>query len=455
MLTIPMIDWVAKLGANRGKLASFSIAKYGAQTGNDWQWFADAGNGVRQRTGRSSPATIPTTPTCRRRRSSSRAGCSIWSAAGAPAPNGGVRYYILDNEPSIWHSTHRDVHPTGATMDEIREQDRSTTPRKIKAVDPSALVVGPEEWGWSGYFYSGYDQQYGSSHGWSSLPDRDNHGGADYLPWLLDQLRQRSATDGPAPARRLHGALLPAGRRVRRRRVDRDAAAPQPLDALAVGSELRRRDAGSTIEVQLIPRLQGWVEHVLSRARRSASPNTTGAPRTTSTARPTQADISASSAARGSTWRARWTTPAATTPTYKAMKMYRNYDGNKIDVRRHQRRGGDRQSRQRRRRSRPQRSARRRADGDGRSTSSSSATPRPPSTSPTFGHGGSGAGLAADLGQRHHPARRRHGLSGNSLVVDAPGAEHHAVRGAGTATAARRRRRPTSASCAVSETAWA
>ena len=47
MLTIPMIDWVAKLGANRSKLASFSIAKYGAQTGNDWQWFPDAGNGIR------------------------------------------------------------------------------------------------------------------------------------------------------------------------------------------------------------------------------------------------------------------------------------------------------------------------------------------------------------------------------------------------------------------------
>jgi hypothetical protein len=45
MLTIPQIGWVAKLGSNRNKLASFSIAKYGAQTGNDWQWFPDAGNG--------------------------------------------------------------------------------------------------------------------------------------------------------------------------------------------------------------------------------------------------------------------------------------------------------------------------------------------------------------------------------------------------------------------------
>ena len=47
MITIPTIDWVAKLGPNRSKLASFSIAKYGPQTGNDWQWFADAGNGIR------------------------------------------------------------------------------------------------------------------------------------------------------------------------------------------------------------------------------------------------------------------------------------------------------------------------------------------------------------------------------------------------------------------------
>ena len=47
MLTIPIIDWIAKVGQNRTKLASFSIAKYGQQTGNDWQWFPDAGNGIR------------------------------------------------------------------------------------------------------------------------------------------------------------------------------------------------------------------------------------------------------------------------------------------------------------------------------------------------------------------------------------------------------------------------
>ena len=80
-------------------------------------------------------------------------------------------------------------------MDEIKNKILDYA-GKIKAVDPSALVVGPEEWGWSGYLFSGYDQQYGSTHGWSSLPDRNNHGGADYWPWLLDQLRQNNTTTG-------------------------------------------------------------------------------------------------------------------------------------------------------------------------------------------------------------------------------------------------------------------
>ena len=59
-------------------------------------------------------------------------------------------------------------------------------------MDPNALVLAPEEWGWSGYFYSGYDQQYGGANGWGSLPDRAANGGVDYMPWLLDQFRQQA-----------------------------------------------------------------------------------------------------------------------------------------------------------------------------------------------------------------------------------------------------------------------
>src|SRR6266702_8341510 len=59
MVTIPMLDWVAKLGPSRSKLAGFSQAKYGAQTGNDAQWFPDAGNGVLKSTGQNVTGNDP------------------------------------------------------------------------------------------------------------------------------------------------------------------------------------------------------------------------------------------------------------------------------------------------------------------------------------------------------------------------------------------------------------
>ena len=111
------------------------------------------------------------------------------------ASTGSLRYYLMDNEWSIWHATHRDVHPVGATMDEVLG-DFCNYATMVKSIDPKALIAGPEEWGWSGYLYSGYDQQYGATHGWSSQPDRAAHGGQDFAPWFLRQVQQRSQTAG-------------------------------------------------------------------------------------------------------------------------------------------------------------------------------------------------------------------------------------------------------------------
>src|SRR5260370_18145336 len=43
MITVPIIGWVAKLAPSRGKLASFSVAKFGP---HQWtaHWIPDAGN---------------------------------------------------------------------------------------------------------------------------------------------------------------------------------------------------------------------------------------------------------------------------------------------------------------------------------------------------------------------------------------------------------------------------
>jgi hypothetical protein len=325
MLTVPLIGWVAKVGSNRAKLASFSIAKYGPQTGNDWQWMPDAGNGIRTSgqyvTGNDpSDANVPSTSSLQQQ----------WVqhlvARWGTNANGGLRYYILDNEPSLWHATHRDVHPTGQTLDEIRDKTIEYASR-IKAVDPSALVVGPEEWGWSGYLFSGYDQQYGNANGWGFLPDRANHGGADYLPWLLNALRQDAAANGHRLLDVFTVHYYPQGgefsddvstaMQLRRNRSTRSLWDPSYVDETWINDR-----------VQLIRRLKSWVAASYPGTPVGITEYNWGAENHINGAT-TQADIYGIFGREGLDMAARWATPASTTPTYKAMKMYRNYDGNR------------------------------------------------------------------------------------------------------------------------------
>jgi hypothetical protein len=324
MITVPIMGWVAKLGTNRGKLASFSVAKYGPQQWTDY-WMPDAGNGTRT-DGSMIVNNDPTDANMQVDSSFQLAWVQHLVSRWGGAANGGLRYYILDNEHSIWQSTHRDVHPTGATMDEVLAKMIDHAER-IKSVDASALVVGPEEWGWSGYLYSGYDQQWGAAHGWSSLPDRVAHSNSDYLPWLLDQLRLYETAHGQRLLDVFTVHYYPQGgefsddtspaMQQRRNRSTRSLWDPAYVDETWINDR-----------VQLVPRLRAWtVAHYpgtpigITEYNWGAESHINGAT--------TQADILGIFGREGLDLATRWTTPASTTPTYNAIKMYRNYDGAK------------------------------------------------------------------------------------------------------------------------------
>jgi hypothetical protein len=324
LITIPMVGWVAKLAAGRNKLASFSIAKYGAQQGSDWQWFPDAGNGVLTNgafvSNDMNDANVPADATFQLGWVQHLIG--TWGTAA----NGGLRYYLLDNEHSIWHSTHRDVHPVGATMEEIRDKMLQYS-SMIKGADPSALVLGPEEWGWSGYLLSGYDQQWGSQNGWANLPDRTAHGNMDYLPWLLDQLRQRESAGTRAldvfsvhyyPQGGEFSDDVSTATQLLRNRSTRSLWDPNYVDETWIADT-----------VQLIPRLRSWATtyyHAdtkigVTEYNWGAEGNMNGAT--------AQADVLGIFGREGLDLATRWEMPSAGTPVYLAMKMYRNYDGAK------------------------------------------------------------------------------------------------------------------------------
>jgi len=184
IVTVPTIGWVPK---DRVKRWGFSVAKYGAQQGTEctgsggaWWCAADAGNSVRTN---GTPITGNDPLDTSVAVGPSYVGDWIDHLAGrfGDAASGGVRYYALDNEPALWNSTHRDVHPSPLTYDELWAKTLAYG-AEVKARDPAAQVLGPVSWGWCEYFHSAAD-------GCTPGADQAAHGGMPLLEWWLAQVR--------------------------------------------------------------------------------------------------------------------------------------------------------------------------------------------------------------------------------------------------------------------------
>lgn len=320
MLTVPLAGWVAKLGNKRSILPSFSVAKYGAQCGVD-PYDDDAGNGLMPDCSTPITGNDPTDAYVRDTTAHEQKWIKHLVKTWGRSSKGGVGYYLMDNEPSIWFSTHRDIHPVGPHADEYRDKVIAES-AAIKSLDPKAKIVAPEEWGWEAYFYSGYDQQYAAEHGYCCWPDHDGmQGGMDYIPWLLSQWKNAGH---PVDVLSVH--FYPQG-------------GEDGNDVSTATQLLRNRstrqlwDPNYTSEswidapVYLIPRLKGWIADnyyadtpvAITEYNWGAEDHINGAT--------TQADIYGIFGQQGLDMATRWTVPDDTTPTFKAMQMYRNYDG--------------------------------------------------------------------------------------------------------------------------------
>ncbi len=320
MITIPMIGWMPKLGSGRSILYSYATNLYGPQTSTD-PYRSTAGNGISVTNNthitwnNPNDANFPTNSAFQESYVQHLLG--QWGSS----TNGGVGFYIMDNEESIWFSTHQDVHPVGPTMQEIRD-DFFTYASMVKSNDPSALVCGFEEWGWNGYLYSGYDQQN------PGYADRAANGGWDYMPWLLNQVHQHDLGTGyrlldyftlhcyPQEGNVSGNDVSPSTELLRNQstRVFWDSNYVDPSWINKV--------------IMLIPRMKSWVATNYPGTKTGITEYNWGA-ETNINGATAQADILGIFGREGLDLATRWTTPDNTSPTYKAMKIYRNYDGNK------------------------------------------------------------------------------------------------------------------------------
>lgn len=320
ILTMPLIGWTPR---GREVACGFSVARYGAQQSTD-PWQPDCGDGI-------APDGTPITGNDPADTSLAIGPAFVqdWIrhliARFGDADHGGVRFYNLDNEPMLWNSTHRDVHPDPLSYDELR--DRTTEyAAAIKAVDPGAQTLGPVLWGWVAYFYSALD--VASDPAWWNNPvDRNAHDGTPLVAWYLAEMQRYEQEHGVRILDYLDLHYYPQGSGVAlgqaggaetqalRLRSTRSLWDPDYVDESWIGEA-----------VMLIPRMHAWIDAYYPGTRLAITEYNFGALDHINGAL-AQADVLGIFGREGVDLAALWGVPSAGDPGAYAFRMYRNYDG--------------------------------------------------------------------------------------------------------------------------------
>jgi hypothetical protein len=186
VVTVPMIGWVAKDSPSSHPFAcGFPATRFPQQDQFD-EWDANCGNG--KLNGADLTGADPTDTSIPADASFDSAMVSHLVGQFGTAAKGGVPIYELDNEPVLWSSTHRDVHPDPVSYDELGGKSTATA-AAIKAADPTAAVLGPSGWGYCEWVASGLD-------GCAPGADATAHGGLNMSQWYLKNMRDYSAAHG-------------------------------------------------------------------------------------------------------------------------------------------------------------------------------------------------------------------------------------------------------------------
>ena len=350
LLTLSTIGWTPM--PVQQKRWSFSVAKYGPQLLTECSYFgasppswcsADAGDGrcnpAQNQTGHCSAdgditgndpldTSIASTPQTQ----------AAWMAhlqqRFGTAGNGGVRYYALDNEPMLWSSTHRDVHPAPLSYDEIWQRTVAYA-GAIKAQDPAARILGPVTWGYCDLFGSAVDDCLDGS-------DRAAHGGVPFVYWYLQQVCSYQAVHGVRLVDYLDLHYYPQGSGVvdffdppngsetaeisaRRLRLLKELHDPG-WDAESWLADLGNSPPWHYSRPQLIPRVRTWIDAACPGTGLSISEYNWGADNGGSSAL-AQAEALAIFAREGVDMAARWVAPKAGSLVERAFRLYLDFDG--------------------------------------------------------------------------------------------------------------------------------
>ncbi len=368
LVTVPTIGWTQKFDPQNPTTVnwSFSQVKYGPQTLDECRLYgpnppswchADAGNGVcdpAQNTkldphgqpycqyygidgGTSQPVyhivnNDPHDTSIEVGEAQQAAWIANLQTHFGTAANGGVKFYALDNEPILWNSTHRDVHPTPLGYDELWSRTLSYA-TAIKTQEPDAQITGPVTWGLCDLFGSASDNCVAGS-------DRTAHGGVPLLPWYIGQICANPLPGGKRPVDYIDIHYYPQG--VDNYSPDTTTTAAPRLRSLkelydpSWVSESWIADLGDDpvwhySKPNLIPRVKAWINQYCPGLKLAITEYDWG-PDDYSSAAIAQAEALAIFAREGVDMAMRWVAPAANSKVERGFRIFLNYDGSGAHV---------------------------------------------------------------------------------------------------------------------------
>jgi hypothetical protein len=355
LTTMAMLDWVAQSAENGSNGHwSFSVKTFGPQCSVD-QYNTDAGNGeVAGGSPASCNTSVPVTnvaqteayyplvdtasecpggttdgTTCIDRETWAQALATAFGNGTCTIPYSTItscHFYDMDNEVDIWGGTHRDVHPAGSGYDELANVFE-TEAAGLKTWDPAAVRFGPVSCCW--YFY------------WHDATNGTNtasHGGVDFLPWWLNQIKWMDTINGArtldvfdihAYAEANTSGLTNAQLQAASASVYRDYWDPTYVSTASDINQIYTTTVEPNYTIPFrIPRMKALVNAIY--------PGTPLSFTEWSAAFYKEADFSTALGdsegygifgREGLTFAARWSAPVQGNPNYQALKMYTNYDG--------------------------------------------------------------------------------------------------------------------------------
>jgi hypothetical protein len=316
-MVVPIIGWVAKDATSVG----FPVATFGAQRGQDPKR-PEAGDGVRPDGSQLRPGP-PTATSMAAPPETIRRWIETLREKDRERGGRGVDMYILDNEPNLWHGTHRDVHPDPLSYDELLDRTIRYG-SAIRAADPEAVIAGPAEWGWSAYFYSAKD----TTSTWMLQSDRHAHGGVPLLPWYLGQLADHEKRTGVRILDVVDVHFYPQAEGVygKAARTDPETSALRLRATRALWDPTYADESWIKEHVELIPRLKDWIAQNYPGRDISIGEWSFGAEGHISGGLAI-AEVLGRFGQQGIKSAFYWGKPEPGTPALNAFRAYRNYDG--------------------------------------------------------------------------------------------------------------------------------